>query len=142
MGIRRDKADRIMDGLKEWLADKSDLKAPVDWTTVLKSIVTSDSKPTFYHAPMTLRQYLSQGRTVGIPKHYNPCAKKIRWCTVNEAETHKCNWIAEQAIVGLDSVPKIECHTAASTFECLRSIADYRADIITIDSNYGYIARQ
>ncbi|XP_043276631.1 transferrin-like [Venturia canescens] len=138
---RSEKADRIMEGLKDWLSDASDMRAPVDWTTVLKTILTSDSKPGFFPSPLTLRRYLTEGRTVNLPKN-NPCAKKIRWCTVNQAETNKCNWIAMEAILGLDLAPNIECIMAPSTLECLRNIANNEADIITIDSNYGYIARK
>lgn len=88
----------------------------------------------------TIGTYLStNGRIIEIDS-IETCGKHIRWCTIGDLETNKCKWVAKAA-KALGVAPSISCVNSTSTFQCFREIEENRADIITIDSNYGYIAR-
>ena len=88
----------------------------------------------------SLEAYLLRGRELHFANS-NTCVEPIRWCTVNEPENRKCKWMAQEALA-LGIEPNFSCVITNSTFECLRMIAEEKADIITIDSNYGYLARK
>lgn len=109
-----------------------------DWEIVLNKIIQEDSRA-FNLTEMSLATYLSKGREIDISS-IETCGKPIRWCTIGDLETNKCRWVAKAARA-LDVQPNISCIKSNSTFECFRDIAEDRADIITIDSNYGYLAR-
>jgi hypothetical protein len=83
--------------------------------------------------------YLNTGRDVELITNEN-CGRMIRWCTITDMETNKCKWVA-RAAMALGVAPKISCLKSESTFQCFRDIAENRADIIAIDSNYGHMAR-
>lgn len=46
----------------------------------------------------------------------------------------------EAQLLGIE--PQFFCKMMNSTYECLDNISTNKADIIAIDSNHGYIARQ
>lgn len=108
-----------------------------DWEIALNKLIQEDSRA-FNLTEMSLATYLSKGREIDISS--GTCGKPIRWCTIGDLETNKCRWVAKAARA-LDVQPNISCIKSNSTFECFRNIAEDRADIITIDSNYGYLAR-
>lgn len=88
---------------------------------------------------MSLLKYLGNER-VDL-KYTQTCDRTIRWCTIGDLETNKCEWVA-RATLALGIEPRISCVKTNSVFECLRKISKKEADIITIDSNYGYVARK
>ncbi|GBP81952.1 Transferrin [Eumeta japonica] len=63
-----------------------------------------------------------------------------RWCTISEAEQHKCEWV-RHALHTLGVEPALSCQRGRSPLHCLWDIRAYNADFIAIDSNYGYSAR-
>lgn len=109
-----------------------------DWQIALNKIIQEDSRAIDL-PEMSLATYLSKGREIDI-SNIETCGKTIRWCTIGDLETNKCTWVAKAAR-NLGVEPSISCIRSNSTFECFRDIAEDRADIITIDSNYGYLAR-
>ncbi|KAL6420546.1 hypothetical protein ACFW04_014876 [Cataglyphis niger] len=109
-----------------------------DWQIALNKIIQEDSRAVDL-SEMSLATYLSKGREIDI-SNIETCGKTIRWCTIGDLETNKCTWVAKAAR-NLGVEPSISCIRSNSTFECFRDIAEDRADIITIDSNYGYLAR-
>ncbi|EZA58009.1 hypothetical protein DMN91_006051 [Ooceraea biroi] len=121
--------------LSEWL------RPPVrdDWKIALNSIIQEDKQMFNITENMSMVTYLSTGRDVDLTATES-CGRTIRWCTISDMETTKCNWVA-RATLALGVAPKISCVQAESTFQCFRDIADDRVDVITIDSNYGYLAR-
>lgn len=126
--------------MTNWLAsDNSD-----DWTKALRDIIIRDdltAKPLTKLIPHGV--YLSENKTASsldLPE-YRKCGKEIKWCTINEAEKSKCQWVANAAAI-FGIAPKISCELTSSTFECFRSISESKTDIMTIDSNYGYVARK
>ena len=128
----RDRSKDLEEKLDSWLSDEK------DWTRALQRIILGDD---FVHRLLPEESkvpgyYLSQD----VPT-YNKCGKDIRWCTINEIEKNKCKWVATEASV-LGISPKISCEQASSTFECFRNIKESKTDIMTIDSNYGYLVRK
>lgn len=133
-----DVASPLLDDLKTWLP--MDARTPSDaWLIALNKILQEDTKSIYFSEPISLRNYLVSGREVDLPK--SSCGDEIRWCTLDQAETNKCNWTSkEAALLGIE--PRISCIEKNSTVDCLRDIHDNKSDIITIDSNHGHLARQ
>ncbi|XP_015597144.1 transferrin [Cephus cinctus] len=136
IAVRDDRASSLLEGLKNWLKPT---RSAEDWTTALRSIIQQDAVPNFFTEYTSFETYLRKGREVSFPT--SSCGNTIRWCTISTLETNKCNWIAKAAVThGIE--PQISCDQTNSTFHCFHDIADHKADIITIDSNYGHLARQ
>ncbi|XP_033220066.1 transferrin-like [Belonocnema kinseyi] len=140
IAAREDSADELAPKLTKWLvSSNSD-----DWTKALRDIVIRDdltAKPLPKLIPHSV--YLSENRTASsldLPE-YKKCGKGIHWCTINEAEKSKCQWVANAAAI-FGITPKISCEKTSSYFECFRSISEGKTDIMTIDSHYGYVARK
>lgn len=119
-------------GLNEWSQNGA------EWMRLFNGIAETEGKISFFSDEPTLRSYLVTGREVTVPEVTGGSA--IRWCTVSPRETGKCKWIAKEALL-LGIEPKFTCVETNSTFECLRAISENLADIISIDSNYGHLAR-
>lgn len=64
-----------------------------------------------------------------------------RWCTTSAEENVKCNWVRRAAYT-LGLLPVISCQQRQNVIQCLEDIREQRADFISTDSNYGYLARQ
>ena len=126
--------------MTNWLAPSSN----DDWTKALRDIVLGDdlvAKP----LPKLIQHgvYLSENKTASsldLPE-YKKCGKDIKWCTISQSEKNKCQWVANAATI-FGIAPKISCEQTSSTFECFKSISDSKTDIMTIDSNYGYVVRK
>lgn len=112
-----------------------------DWREKLKIMVFNGARPTFYPSPLTPEIYLGRTSNMKMPEIDNGCGQAVRWCTVNDKEFHKCLWTSTVSL-SLGFTPSISCVTAESTFECLEKIKNKEADIISIDSNYGHLARK
>lgn len=131
----REVATSLKSNLKKWL--KSPFREN-DWEIALSKIIQEDSWAIDL-METSLATYLSKGREIDV-SNIETCGKTIRWCTIGDLETNKCTWVAKAArALGVE--PSISCIKSNSTFECFRDIAENRTDIITIDSNYGYLAR-
>lgn len=127
----------MVTNLKNWLQEP--LQQTQTWTIALGDILQRDGKIVYLHEQPTLKSYLVKGREVDLNER--PCGHDIRWCTVNEPERIKCQWVAKEAqLLGIQ--PRILCELKDSTFDCLLNISKSEADIMTIDSNYGYLARR
>lgn len=138
---RNERANELVTYLKEWLSNNSNKDSkilPDAWLISLDKIIQEDKKTIFFDEPISLRSYLVRGREVDLKEH--SCGYDIRWCTLNEGETKKCNFIAKEAsLLGIE--PKFTCIEKNSTESCLRDIYENKSDIITIDSNQGHLAR-
>ncbi|KAK0081042.1 hypothetical protein PV325_012898 [Microctonus aethiopoides] len=134
---RKDNANLMITNLKNWL--QAPLQQTETWTIALGDILQRDGKIVYLHEQPTLKSYLVKGREVDLNER--PCGHDIRWCTVNEPERIKCQWVAKEALL-LGIQPRILCELKNSTFDCLLNISKSEADIMTIDSNYGYLARR
>lgn len=108
------------------------------WKRALNKIVKEDHV-IFETEKSSIIDYLSTGRETDVT-NIAMCDRDIRWCTINDLETEKCKWMS-RAAMALGVEPKISCVQTNSTFQCFREISEQRADIIVIDSNYGYLAR-
>ncbi|XP_029670879.1 transferrin-like isoform X1 [Formica exsecta] len=139
VAARKEIAKPLKNDLLKWLNSSFPFgHKENDWEIVLNRIIQEDSRAIDL-MEMSLATYLSKGREIDI-SNIETCGKTIRWCTIGDLETNKCTWVAKAArTLGVE--PSISCIRSNSTFECFRDIAEDRADIITIDSNYGYLAR-
>lgn len=134
-------ADELTKHLTLWLSGTATFAAET-WKESLKRFIEeNDGIVTNITRPTSLVSYLIEGRKEVKLSEVKTCGNVIRWCTTSILETAKCEWIAKEAIA-LGIEPKISCWQTNSTFDCFRDIADNKADIITIDSNYGYLARK
>ncbi|KAK2584067.1 hypothetical protein KPH14_006514 [Odynerus spinipes] len=140
IAARKQLATNLTQDLNSWLGSPTSFAAE-SWTESLNRVIQEDSIVTDILGSTSLLSYLARGRKDVQLSDVQSCGNVIRWCTMGSLETAKCEWIAKQAIA-LGIEPKISCWQNNSTFGCFRDIADNRADIMTIDSNYGYIARQ
>lgn len=70
------------------------------------------------------------------------CQRRIEWCTTNDLEKEKCSWLsAATRTFGMN--PSVECSTTADNkWKCLRKIAERKANIVSIPTDDGYIARK
>ncbi|XP_043492462.1 transferrin-like [Polistes fuscatus] len=137
---RKELVNDLTNKLKKWLNPVT--YAAENWSQSLKRIIEEDSTVTNLTKPISLYNYLAEGRKEVDLSKVPTCEEfTIRWCTIDPLEKTKCEWIAKQAIA-LGIEPRIVCLQANSTFQCMRDIANKKADITTIDSNYGYLARQ
>ncbi|KAF7400737.1 hypothetical protein HZH66_005921 [Vespula vulgaris] len=137
---RKKVADELTTNFNRWFWGSKTYAAET-WSESLKRFIEEDSVITNITKPTSLVTYLAEGRKEIRLSDVKTCGNVIRWCTISILETAKCEWIAKEAIA-LGIEPKISCWQTNSTFECFRDIADNKADIITIDSNYGYLARK
>ncbi|XP_040889104.1 saxiphilin [Toxotes jaculatrix] len=69
-------------------------------------------------------------------------AKKMRWCTVSDAEQKKCAELAKALVAVLHSAAfsRLSCIRASSTTDCIDKIRSNRADIVTLDAGEVYSA--
>ncbi|XP_032680606.1 transferrin-like [Odontomachus brunneus] len=137
VAARTEIADTLKLKLYDWL--KRDAKE--NWKMTLREIIEEDSSVVDIQGKLSIAGYLSKGREIDLT-NIQTCEKRtIRWCTIGDMETNKCKWVA-RATMALGIEPHISCVQTNSVFQCLRNITKQHADIITIDSNYGYMARK
>lgn len=136
-GFSPNLAETLRIKLSDWL--KPDPQKD-SWKMTLSKIIQEDSLAMNMTQRVSLTAYLSKGRDIDL-KNIKTCERTIRWCTIGDMETNKCKWIARAAVT-LGIEPRISCVRSKSVFECMRKINEQQADVITIDSNYGYVARK
>ncbi|XP_012525647.1 transferrin [Monomorium pharaonis] len=133
VAAKKDIADTLKPKLLSWLKNPEE-----DWKKALSAIIQEDSWA-FEMNRQSVNTYLSNGRITDLDS-IQTCGKHIRWCTIGDLETNKCKWVAKAA-KALGVSPSISCIKSTSTFQCFRDIEENQTDIMTIDSNYGYLAR-
>ncbi|XP_034022326.1 melanotransferrin isoform X2 [Thalassophryne amazonica] len=72
-------------------------------------------------------------------------AKKMRWCTVSDAEHRKCAELAKALVAVLPpaavaSFARLSCIRASSTTDCINRIRANHADVISLDAGEVYSA--
>lgn len=68
--------------------------------------------------------------------------KELNWCTTSLAEQRKCAVLAAGGIT-TGVLPTINCNEPReSVLDCLSDIRNEAADLMAIDSNFGYLARK
>lgn len=112
------------------------------WQDALKKILTSEERVIFSPPSVqTARNYVRYYRE--IPVGFNPCVSELRWCYTSRDERSKCQVISAGGI-STGALPTIQCEDEPreSVLHCLRDIQAGSADLMAIDSNYGYLARK
>nr|XP_012214970.1 PREDICTED: transferrin-like [Linepithema humile] len=132
---RKEIAETLKLELLEWLKINPQTDS---WKIALNKIIQEDSRA-IDMSEKSIAIYLRQGREIDL-ENSDSCDRTIRWCTISDLETNKCVWVSKAA-TALGVSPRISCVKANSTFQCFHEIANDRADIIAIDSNYGMVAR-
>lgn len=111
------------------------------WLDALKRILTSEDRvPKHPLAIQSGRNYI--GFYTNTPVRSNPCVSELRWCTTSRDERQKCEVMAAGGVT-TGTLPTIVCNEPReSVLDCLADIRDERADLMAIDSNFGFLARQ
>lgn len=134
VAARKDIADSLKSNLFTWIKHPE----KEQWKLTLRQLIEEDSSA-YELEKISMASYLSKGRDIDI-EDIQTCGKHIRWCTIGDLETNKCKWVAKTA-KALGVSPSISCINSNSTFQCLHDIQENRTDIMVIDSNYGFLAR-
>jgi len=69
------------------------------------------------------------------------CQGSVKWCTSSTVETRKCEWL-RAAVQTHGLQPPLDCVPASSEWECWANVRDGIANVVTVDTEYGYIARR
>lgn len=111
------------------------------WQDALKKILTSEDRVIFSPPGVqAAKNYVRFYRD--IPVSFNPCVSELRWCTTSRDEMDKCKVLSAGGVT-TGALPTIEClEPRESVLDCLRDIRGGAADLMAIDSNYGYLARK
>lgn len=65
----------------------------------------------------------------------------MKWCTINDLDYEKCSWLS--VAMELQGVkPRINCIEEKSVTSCLEKIKEDEADVMVLDSHYGFMARK
>lgn len=77
-----------------------------------------------------------------IPADIGMCRTTARWCTHSYDEKEKCDVLRAVALTtGIK--PIFECNDPRTdAVSCISDISKDKADLVGVDSNFGYIARQ
>lgn len=111
------------------------------WQDALQRILTSEER--VIHSPSSIQTARNHVRYYrDIPIGFNPCVRELKWCTTSRDERDKCQVVAAGGIT-TGVLPTIEClEPRVNVLECLKDIQSEDADLMAIDSNYGYLARK
>ena len=133
-----EKAVSIAQRMLGWMDRASQMDG---WESALREILTQDSHTIRPAAAMvTVRDYVS--RTRSIPSDAEMCNTTVKWCTKSDAEKLKCD-VLRTAAMTTGIYPIIECREPRSdSVSCISDVSSGKADLVGIDSNYGYLARQ
>ncbi|KAI5740351.1 hypothetical protein M8J76_002947 [Diaphorina citri] len=138
-------ASTLRDLLPQWLPEIQFRKEGVNWQSILYRVIQRQDRDLTYvpaQAPLnTLVEYVGKGREIPNVSVSDPCRRPISWCTVYAVEYEKCLWL-QYAVLTHGISPPLRCVQASSKADCLRMIRDDQVDIVGIDSDLGYLARQ
>lgn len=77
-----------------------------------------------------------------IPDEKNElCDTNMKWCTTSPEEKQKCLWLS-QAALNRGIQPVVKCVESTNQLECINDVKNNKADLLTIDANYGFIAKR
>lgn len=77
-----------------------------------------------------------------VPADHTLCSTHSIWCTTSIEERDKCDIVRAGGIT-TGIYPTIECRQPeANTVQCLEQVSRGRADFVSTDSNFGFIARK
>uniref|UniRef100_A0A8D8RA50 Transferrin n=1 Tax=Cacopsylla melanoneura TaxID=428564 RepID=A0A8D8RA50_9HEMI len=140
-----DIASTLRDLLPQWLPDIQFRRDTISWQSVLYRIIQrQDIQYTFVPAARPLNslvEYIGRGREIPTSPEIDPCRRPISWCTISPLEQQKCLWL-QYAVLTHGIAPNLRCIQAPSKADCLRMIHEDQVDIVGIDSDLGYLARQ
>lgn len=111
------------------------------WESSLYSILTSESRSIYtVQNIVPLIDYVNAIRP--IPAPIEMCSTTAVWCTHSYEEKEKCDVLAAVALT-LGIKPIFQCaNTRSDTVSCISDVSSGKADLVGIDSNYGFLARQ
>lgn len=69
------------------------------------------------------------------------CDTNMKWCTISPEEKQKCLWLS-QAALNRGIQPVVKCVESSSQLECINDVKNNKADLLTVDANYGFIAKR
>uniref|UniRef100_A0A1B6HWX7 Transferrin n=1 Tax=Homalodisca liturata TaxID=320908 RepID=A0A1B6HWX7_9HEMI len=131
---RRDIANTLQPLLLSWLVNQ-----PIDlpaWQEALWDLMMEPD-----HIISSVSSLLSNFvRQIGGETR-QACSGSVKWCTVEKTEKQKCEWL-KAAVQTHGIQPSIDCVEAKSNFECWGHVRDGIANIVTVDTEYGYIVRK
>lgn len=111
------------------------------WEIALTSILTSSGSNILYPVQNIafLVDYVNPIRP--IPADIGMCTTTSRWCTHSYEEKDKCDVLRAVALsTGIK--PIFECNEPRTdTVSCISDVSTGKADLLGIDSNFGYLAR-
>jgi hypothetical protein len=77
-----------------------------------------------------------------IPAKIGLCQTTAIWCTHSYEEKEKCDVLTNVAMT-LGILPILECSNPRSdAVSCMSDVSKGKADLVGVDSNYGFLARQ
>lgn len=147
----KNQAELVKTDLMGWLS-KHTIAAEPTYTTpsadfeksligVLFPAETQYNRVNFTSETVSLTKYMQEYRTIPNSRDSEKCKQNLKWCTTSDAEQQKCRWLA-QASLNYAIQPVIECFQSPNRLACLEDIKDDKADVVTSDAHYGYIARK
>lgn len=90
--------------------------------------------------PVDLKTYVGERRTIPDSKSER-CDVNMKWCTFSAEEKQKCQWLA-QAALNRGIQPVVACVESSDQLECIDDVQNKKADLLTIDANYGFVAKR
>lgn len=135
-------ATNLLTGLRNWWPTGSDPGGNT-WQSALFTALAggSNRRVVFQDTPIFPLNYTQSIRPINSIDSTASCLPSRRWCVLSNNELTKCNWVRTASyILGLQ--PTITCLLRSNVFDCLTDIKDDKADFISAESNYGYVARQ
>ncbi|XP_026749427.2 transferrin-like [Galleria mellonella] len=133
-------ASEINSKLNIWWTDGTDPGSGSWQSALYQSLVGGSNFRVVGESLTTPLNYSSQIRPLDIATSA-ACLTPRRWCTISALETTKCQWTAAAAYT-LGIQPTISCERRNGVFDCLNDIKEGKADFSSVDSHYGFLARQ
>ncbi|XP_054262165.1 transferrin-like isoform X2 [Macrosteles quadrilineatus] len=130
---RRDIAMLLQPLLLSWLSPSVEARDP--WQQALSALII-ETDHNINSVTSLLSNFVRQGGETR-----QACRGSVKWCTISGIETRKCEWL--RAAVQTHGIqPSLDCVTASNEWECWANIRDGIANVVTVDTEYGYITRR
>lgn len=111
------------------------------WKDALRTILFNEDR-VLANPPGVQKVKNYVGFYTDIPQGQNPCVRELNWCTTSRDEVDKCKVMSAGGIT-TGTLPTISCEQSReNVLQCLNAIRSGEADLMAIDSNYGYLARK
>lgn len=132
---RGERAISLNQRMQRWMTSTT------TWEMAIKDILTAGSAVvTDVRNIVAVRDYIAPFREVPVP--FGLCSTTSKWCTKSYEEQQKCEVLR---VAGLTSgvFPQIVCNDPKfGAVSCLDDVSSGKADMVGIDSNFGFLARQ